>query len=233
MNRQLEDDSNKISQIEDQYNVNISSSPINAANLAGRASQIMYSKASNEELLEYKKLLDQELYSRSVARTLALSSSNKEDFRKKWGERVYNELLKYAIREYFTLNVPWGAKYDKDFRKVLTKYIITLMVSNTEVSRRQYRNIIYEKLQASELEDIVGDSDSCVSKYFEDVANNPHLIKAIQKIQKKEPKGTPGVILVNIRVPLGKKIVVDPNEKDQMPILVDEEASATNVVSYT
>ena len=77
--------------------------------------------------------------------------------------------------------------------------------------------ITHEKLD--EIIDIFEDDEW--EHWFNDSSTNPYLIKVIRKLYKNGVK-TPGVLLVDILVPLGKKIIIyEDYHTGQYPVLVD------------
>ena len=82
------------------YN-SINDKPIKSTTLTGRSLNILYGKASDNELLEYKAIFDNNLA------TIALSMGRGLlPFSERLGEEIYNEIRKYPIRKYLAKNYP-------------------------------------------------------------------------------------------------------------------------------
>jgi hypothetical protein len=234
--QQLVADKKKLKRLEKEFAISEKSvSSSTASNLAARSAAILYGKATDKELLQYKKMLDNELSSRGKLEMVALSAGRGYlAFSQRWSDEIYAEIARVPIRKLLISRYNIKEK-DAD---MLTKYLSWLLNPMTE---GEYENpntveLVRELFDEESFDDLVSDLElmgeqdpdtdgykETWGQYFEDSSTNPYLINAIKRLHKKNIK-TPGVILLQIHVPLGKKITIHENyNTGQYPVLVDIE----------
>lgn len=218
MNDQLKADAKKLLRLQKSFLTD--NKAITSTTLAGRSVNILYEKSSDNELLEYKTMLDNHLTRRGTLKTIALSVGRGFiSFEERWGNEICNEMNKYPIKRYIIKKYSNLTKYQK---KVLKNCLVQVYGDNdyfismkpigfiSEAEIKRICNILEEAQENRKWE-----------HWFDDSSFNPYLIKVIKKLHKNNVR-TPGVILFNILVPLGKKIEIHEDyNTGQYPMLVD------------
>lgn len=199
---------------------------IKPTNLASRSVQVLYGKATDEQLFEYKKLLDKEFRDRGVDKTFILSAYD-DDY--KWGYNIHNEVLPLVVKSYLKKHVKF---LNDNLKSVLIDYLIIMLRLNDKeedadmvrAELDRYSEILSEEFSEDQLEYMFRELEEIQlrSKYLDDDSTNPYIIKAAKKLHKRNPESTPGVILLTIRVPLGNHIEIYSNKGGEYPVMVDD-----------
>jgi hypothetical protein len=182
----------------------------------------IFRDASNDELLNLQRYVQQQLLERGTDVKVLLSPYN-DDFKSRClDQEVYVIVIKPIILDYMTINHPdiKGIQLDNVIEFIadarppkFTNIVVTVDALTLEKYGLSFEELdrAFNKIEEilEQLEEQRGGEPDIYKewrKYITTSITNPYLISAVEQLRSKNGRALPSLIITTIRVPYGKVI---------------------------